>query len=232
MAKPSDEFYDTERHTAWLTNLLYMGLMLALVSVVSDVFELRLLDAIEQGNFPSEEEMTAAATANDRRQHALAIFQLLYFVGVGVLALTWIYRSAHNARVHARHMNCTPASAVGWYFVPIAMLWKPYGAMKEIFAESEKQAGIPDNANSMLLGVWWAAWLIMALASNVLLRLSLHADEIDEFRAMDNLSILVGVVNLVATGAFIFMVKRLSALQEQVRERPPAPQPAMPGAGW
>jgi hypothetical protein len=104
--------------------------------------------------------------------------------------------------------------------------------MKEIFAESGNQAGHPGGANATLLGVWWAAWLVTGIASHVLFRMTLHADEIDEFRAVDNLSIFVGVMDLVATGAFILMVKRLSALQEQVCESPPAPQPVIPGADW
>jgi hypothetical protein len=232
MAKPSNEFYDTDRLTVWLIKLLYMMLALTLVSLVSTIFELRLLDAIEQGNFASEEEMNAAADANDGRQGVIGILEVLSFVIVGILSLTWIYRSAHNAHVHARHMDYTSGSAVWWYFIPIASLWKPYGAMKEIFAESEKQAGVTSGSYSALLGVWWAAWLATTIASNALLRMSLRADDIDELRAVDKLAIFVGVVDLIALSMFLLMVKRLSALQERVRENPPAPQPAMPGANW
>src|SRR5437868_6687462 len=57
---------------------------------------------------------------------------ILVFIITGVLFLRWIHRANRNARaLGAQGMRFTPGWAVGWYFIPIASLWKPYQAMKE-----------------------------------------------------------------------------------------------------
>lgn len=231
-AKPPNEFYDTDRLTAWLTNLLYMGLLITAVSMVSTFFELRLLDDFEQGRFDTEDAANTAAHANDSRQLAIATLNIAWLVVAGTLSLVWIFRSAHNAGVHARQMEYTPASCVWWYFVPFANLWKPYGAMKEIWTESATQAGEPNNSGSGLLGGWWAAWIALGITGNAVFRMSMRADEIDELQMVDNFSLIVDVVDLIATALFLLIVLRLSALQERVRDNPPAPQSETPGGNW
>mgnify|MGYP003704706309 CR=1 FL=1 len=42
-----------------------------------------------------------------------------------VLGLKWIYRVNMNAHVMAPDLTITPPWAIGWYFVPIATLFKP-----------------------------------------------------------------------------------------------------------
>jgi hypothetical protein len=53
-------------------------------------------------------------------------------------------------------MSFTPGWSVGWYFIPIACLFKPYQAMKEIWEISHKN----QSGTSSTLGLWWALWLI------------------------------------------------------------------------
>ena len=231
-SKPANEFYDLERLSDWLISLLCMGMVITAVGMVSTVFELRLFDAIEQGNFSSDEEMMAAAESNDERTLALAVLEFSWFLITGTLTLIWIYRSAHNTGVHARHMEYSPGSCVWWYFIPIAYLWKPYGAMKEIWSESASQAGQPIDAHRGLLGAWWALWLGMNLAYNAHLRLSLRANELPDYRLADHVLLFGSALDIAATLALIAMIQRLSALQNHVRENPPAVATGVPGANW
>jgi hypothetical protein len=104
--------------------------------------------------------------------------------GAGMVAIatmivfgTWIVRSAKNAwlfaevtRLHSRlgfHvkqavLDDTPGWAVGWYFIPIASLWKPYTAMRDIVAASTMQQGPP----SFLLPTWWTLWIVSTVSDN------------------------------------------------------------------
>ncbi|MDE0032024.1 MAG: DUF4328 domain-containing protein [Deltaproteobacteria bacterium] len=82
---------------------------------------------------------------------------------LGLAALTtavavsrWIHRANSNARaLGARGMAFTPGGAVGWYFVPIANLWKPYQAMREIWKASAGPLGWQRRSVSALLPCWW-----------------------------------------------------------------------------
>ena len=75
-----------------------------------------------------------------------------------VLFGVWIVRSGKNAwlfhqlkrrtaaRSGARYhevITTTPGWCVGWYFIPIANLWKPYVAMREIVRASTTGQALP-----------------------------------------------------------------------------------------
>lgn len=65
------------------------------------------------------------------------IFYLVVYIITSVLFLRWVYVSNRNARaLGASDMQHSPGWSVGWYFIPIATLWKPYQAMKEIYKAS------------------------------------------------------------------------------------------------
>lgn len=150
MAIPQDRYYDFAPTAVWLKRLLYLSLAMTAVSAVSTLMELRLLDAAERGAFPSDEALTEAAETSDRWSGIIGIISLIVFIATSVQALTWIYRSAHNARVRATYMEYTPASCVWWYFVPIATLWKPFGAMREIWRQFATQAGRPEDTGRLV----------------------------------------------------------------------------------
>lgn len=76
------------------------------------------------------------------------------------------------------------------------------------------------------------SWIVLGLTGNAVFRMSLRADEIDEMQMVDNISLFVDVIDLIATALFLLIVLRLSALQERVRDNPPAPQPVTPGGNW
>ncbi len=67
-----------------------------------------------------------------------ALLTLLAFIATSVPFLMWIHRANRNARaLGAQDMRFTPGWSVGWFFVPLLSLWKPYQAMKEIWRASQ-----------------------------------------------------------------------------------------------
>lgn len=88
-----------------------------------------------------------------------------------VLFGVWIVRSGKNAwlfhqlkrRVGAHAgkrdpatITTTPGWCVGWYFIPLANLWKPCVAMREIVRNSTTGQPPP----GYLIPFWWALWLL------------------------------------------------------------------------
>lgn len=228
MAIPANQFYDTDRLTTWVLNLLYIGIFLTVVSFISTMFELRLLEALEQGAFESEEAFLAVANVNDRRQQIIGWMELGWYVIAGTISLIWIYRSAHNAGVHATRMDFTPGSCVWWYFIPIATFWKPFQAMREVWNEAARQAGEDADGGGALLGVWWFTWLAM----NIVYQVSFRAALRDNLVLSDQAAQVGAVMDVICAIAFILMIKTVSRRLKHVQENPPAAQPAVPGANW
>lgn len=233
MAIPQDRYYDLAPTAVWLKRLLYLSLAMTAVSAVSTLMELRLLDAAERGAFPSDEALTEAAETSDRWSGIIGIISLIVFIATSVQALTWIYRSAHNARVRATYMEYTPASCVWWYFVPIATLWKPFGAMREIWRQFATQAGRPEDTGRALLGAWWTFWIISGLLNQVSLRLAFRAEDLASLRAADKFALFVVPFDVISTIVFIGVVMGLTALQREAdaNRGAPAPVPRMAASG-
>ncbi|MGQ0588067.1 MAG: DUF4328 domain-containing protein [Sphingosinicella sp.] len=86
------------------------------------------------------------------------------FVGIIVCFFVvgrWIYVT--NANAHAfgtGEMTISPGWAVGWFFIPIANLFKPYEAMKETWRVSHQFGGLLEDAESGLPPLWWGLWIV------------------------------------------------------------------------
>lgn len=103
-----------------------------------------------------------------------AIAQFLVFLVAGVMILRWIHRIVANAHAIADGLTISPGWAVGWYFVPVANLWKPFAAIREAWAVAvapERWADIPAPA---LLRWWWGLWIATNIIDNLSFRLSLR----------------------------------------------------------
>jgi hypothetical protein len=84
-------------------------------------------------------------------------------------------------------MEFTPGWAVGWFFVPIANLFKPYEAVREIYQASDPGLG-EDEEGAVLswhwskqpaplqMKLWWATWILMNVLENAGLRRSFRED--------------------------------------------------------
>ncbi|MBO9558716.1 MAG: DUF4328 domain-containing protein [Caulobacter sp.] len=78
----------------------------------------------------------------------------------GVLSLVWIYRVARNAQRMARYsLPISSGWAVGWYFIPIGALWKPFEAMEQTWKASLSPTGWRSIPTPALLRWWWGFWL-------------------------------------------------------------------------
>jgi len=110
----------------------------------------------------------SAARASDDRITAATGFALLLLIATGTAWCIWQHRGHRNLRDLGRaHLKFTPAWAVGWWFIPIANLFKPFQSVRELWQASEP---IGDGAHwSMsstwpVIGGWWVCWI----APNVL----------------------------------------------------------------
>ena len=85
----------------------------------------------------------------------------------GFLVLRWTFRAQRNLRLLDREeAQMAPGWAVGWYFVPLANLWKPLEGMQQIRDGSFLAANRYPEDGPQLAG-WWAVWLGALVAGRI-----------------------------------------------------------------
>ncbi|MEK0336566.1 MAG: DUF4328 domain-containing protein [Nitrosopumilus sp.] len=208
----SKQKYDYSKDPTSLTNflkaILWISLGISMISLLSDFMEMNLLS----GSFSQAE-----AESNDARQQVIGLLYLVAFVVTGIAFLKWIYRANSNCRgFDAQGMEFTPGWSIGWYFIPIANLWKPYQAMKEIWKVSKNPSNWQNETGSPLLGWWWALWLLSGFFGQLILRMSLRADTVSSLQASTTVSIISGIIDVPLYIIAVSLISAIIAKQENL----------------
>jgi len=121
----------------------------------------------------------------------------------------WIHRANTNAKNFNYPMRMSPGLAVGFFFIPIAMLFMPYKGMKDVWKASdhtrEKGHGI--------VKIWWSIWIITSLIGNVSIRLTIEANTIELLTNCEILYIVEALLNIPLCIIAIKLVKNITQNQ-------------------
>lgn len=133
-----------------------------------------------------------------------------------VFVALWIYRAHANLRAAGEDgLQFTPGWAVGWYFIPIANLFKPFQAMRELWLASHRQAGGYTTEANPKLTIWWGCWVAGNIATNMGLRFS--ASDAGEAAATTGLLLDAVGTGLLAVAAW-FLLQIVTAVTSAQRE--------------
>ena len=133
-----------------------------------------------------------------------------------VLVGRWIYVT--NANAHAfgtGEMSITPGWAVGWFFVPIANLFKPYEGVKETWQVSHNQAGLVEQAESPIVRWWWGLWIVNGIAGWVVFQLG-GASEMP-LEGAYYFDLAGGLLNVALSLVLIRLMRQLASAQQMAR---------------
>ena len=144
---------------------------------------------------------------------------MVALVACVVLFCVWAHRANRNARaLGAEGMEFTPGWTVGWFFVPIANLFKPYQAIREVFQASEPAANGYEWAGATVPGflkAWWGLWILANVIGNLQFRFIFSEDP-----AMLAVSAWIGAVaaavDVIAT---VLVIKVIRAIGERQEDR-------------
>jgi hypothetical protein len=172
------DYRDPATLTQWVKGLLILSFVIDLVATGSGLMEFALLQSITNG--AAEGDIDTLANANDARQMTIGITQFAVYIVTGIVFLVWVYRANRNARaLGAQDMRFTAGWSVGWFFVPIMSLWKPFQAMREIWQASAQPGNWRAVQAPPLLGWWWALYLGNLILNQIAYRLSESVDSMD-----------------------------------------------------
>lgn len=172
---------DPSSLTKWVKIFLYASIVIEIIALFSGILQYQLLSDFKQGVYTSIPLATAAAEANDKRQQIIRVFNISFFIITAILFLRWIHRANYNVRqLGAKNMKFTPGWAIGWYFIPIALLWKPYQAMKEIWKASKNPDDWQAQSGSPILPWWWFFYISFSYLGITSFNHALRAKELNE----------------------------------------------------
>jgi hypothetical protein len=114
----------------------------------------------------------AASSIVLRAGALFAIVEFFALLACYILVGRWIYRTNANAHLLSEEMTISPGWAVGWYFIPVANLWKPFQAMKESWLATHYSGNWHAEPVPSLLGWWWGLWLTTNFIGNISFQLS------------------------------------------------------------
>ena len=225
MSDKKEEFKDPRNLMAWIKYFLWFQVVLSFVAIGSNLMEYQLLTDFQNGVYFSQEMAVADAEANDMRQAVIAFSYLGVFIVSGILILKWIYQANQNARqLGAKDMAFSPGWSIGFYFIPIVSLWKPYQAMKEIWQASQNPSNWSEEKVSSILGIWWFFWIANSMVGQAAFRMSRRAEEISEIMNVNLVSQASEVISIPLALVTWLMIKKVSnaqlAMQERSNEQP------------
>ena len=133
-----------------------------------------------------------------------------------VLVGRWIYVT--NANAHAfgtGEMSISPGWAVGWFFVPIANLFKPYQGVKETWQVSHNFGGMVEEAQSPIVGWWWGLWIVTGMVGWVSIQLGGLSDA--PLEGAYYFELLAALLNVALCLVLIRLMRRLAHAQRLAR---------------
>jgi hypothetical protein len=196
--------------TRWLVILLWVNICFAAISGASGLIDVKLWLDFQAGIELTNEQ----ADIHELRQQIIATLYFLENIPLVVVFCIWIYRANYNVRqLGAADMQFSPGWAVGWYFVPIMNLWKPYQVMKEIWQASANPARWQDEPRGSILPLWWTFFLLSAAVSIVTIRFSMSAEAAPEMIAFGSVSVAGDVIEIGSSLIALVLVRQIYRMQ-------------------
>lgn len=193
-----------QQRAKFVKALLIAGLVLVVAMLAGEIAEYAGIIDLEEIDQSPLAQLYAAT----------ALFSVVVTIVTFIAFAMWIYRAAANVvAAEVSGFEYSAGWAVGWYFIPIANLVKPFHAMRQIWNASHGQASNALNHGNPLLTIWWTTWLISNIANNISARLSLRADTVSEAQFATMLGIVGSLVSLILYSAALRLVDRITTAQ-------------------
>lgn len=181
----------------WLRLLLLAGLVSTTLMLAYELLAGFGFWSLETAG---EDEATAVMVVS-----YIAVILVILLLATIIIFGMWIYRAAANVvAAEIEGFEYSPGWSVGWHFVPVANLFKPFQAMRQIYNASLGARGILNQGHA-LLTIWWITWLTSNFLNNIATRLELRATSIDDLQVAS----LVGAAGSVVSLPLYFVALRM-----------------------
>lgn len=215
MSRAKPVYVDPAPLAKYVIWAIWVQIAVTIVALASDAIEYRFLSAMNDGLL-SETALTGHAAASDMRQAMVALVDAAAMIGAAFLVLWWIYRADRNLHSHnVPDLQFSPAWCVGWFFVPIANLWKPYQALKEIWMWSMDPARRLVERTA-LLPVWWTLHIISDAAAASSWRLGMLDTGTNSMVASSGFAIVSETASIPEALVLMMLIRQITKAQSSL----------------
>ena len=192
---------DIENLGAWCVRMLKLAMVVEALFFVHSFSYLIQLLGIDVGANPSQ-----FANLVDTLGLVVIGIYLVVLLACYIMSGRWIYRASFNAGMMAQAGGdrVSPGWAVGWFFIPIANLFKPFQAMRQTWNSTFSPTKDINSPVESALGWWWGAWII----SNILGQISYRAAVNGSFDGL-KISTYTDLINFPITVVSIYFFMRI-----------------------
>jgi len=217
------------------TALVYtssIAIVLQLVMIVSFGMQLSMLYGAQSGAGLDQ----ANANANDMRQLIITGVLVLCVLTSMIMLFVWVYSTHANLpSLGATNLDFSSGWAVGWFFVPIMNLFKPYQVVSEIWHMSQPNPLLGrEPTGATLIGWWWGLRICSHIAEQGLKAFARNADTVDLLIAVSWIAIVGTIlIDIPMVICQIFMARTVQRFQDERYELVTAQHvasPSIPGA--
>ncbi len=203
--------------SSWVQAIFFISALVAAVSIVSGFMQASLINDALNGRYIT----LAQATANDDREALIGWIAFGVFLFCAIMFLIWVHRANKNLHSFKNPvLRFSPGWSVGWFFVPIMSLFRPYQVVNEISKASNPD--IDPNLNlldslpaSAIVGLWWAFFLISNWVGQIAFRYILNNKTASDLLNSTYAYMVSDAVNLVGLIITLIMVRKISQSQDK-----------------
>jgi hypothetical protein len=147
----------------------------------------------------------------------LLFFQITEAVTLATLLpyLMWVYQANINSRSFSPIVRFSKGWAVWCNFVPLANLFIPCQVMQEIWKVSRNPRTWHNDRISLLVGTWWALWLLRVFGYTAYGVLSARAHTEGDVATAALVSLILLTVQLTYFGVFFAMITTIVKNQKR-----------------
>ena len=198
-----------EKLGQWLRGLLLVYVALLALESAACLVVTAILSGAGQEDLSSGQLQTVGLSLMTMGYSDYA--QVAAFVVIVVLFLRLLYKAVQQAKSFAvPYTFVSPGWAVGYWFIPLMNLYRPFQAVKALFAACAHEAGDGKTAaGEQLLGAWWALFLVSNMAGWALSRMDTDFSDRAQVITYCEYSVAVNLLLIAATLLFRLVIKRL-----------------------
>lgn len=139
------------------------------------------------------------------------------FIFATITSLRWVYRLNANSHLLSDDVRISPRWNVGWFFVPLANLIKPFEGLAQSWHASQVwlQESMSDVPSVMRW--WWGFWLVYTIVGNIALRLEFRVETVGDQFSIEMLNLFTSIVAIPMSLTFIGVIRKLTEAQASAR---------------
>lgn len=148
----------------------------------------------------------------------VTLLHLGAIIGTAIAFLMWLYRAYRNLHAFGMATEVSPGWVVGYWFIPIVNLFRPYQRVNELLEKSITIA-TRFRCNTNLIdpskaGAWWACYILSGLIGRGADRASLSASSTESLVFAAVLDMASSILGIVAGWFIITIIQSVDEMHE------------------